>query len=219
MTVLEQQRFFAAAEVQAPEAAEPPSGLSDPVIRRWTWTGDDLIRMGELGILPPEERFELLNGEVYVVPPPGPPHSSCVDRIGRLLDRLCDQETAHARQGKPIRLSGYLDPQPDVAVVRGPAGTYDERFPAPEDVLLVVEVSDSSLEQDRTIKLAAYAEAAIPEYWVVNRPDRSLEVYRDPVDGEYRTHLLFRSGDEVTPLLLPDAAVAVTALLGKSAES
>jgi Uma2 family endonuclease len=170
--------------------------------------------MGEMGLLPPDGRFELLNGEVYFVSPPGPFHSSRADGIGRILDGLCDQKTAHAREEKPIRLSAYFDPQPDVAVVRGPAGTYDERFPGPEDVLLVVEVSDSSLEQDRTIKLAAYAEAAIPEYWLVNLPDRSLEVYRDPVAGEYRIRRILRGGEEIVPLFAAGAAVPVSALLG-----
>jgi Uma2 family endonuclease len=194
-------------------AAEAPTGVPT----RWKWTGDDLIRMGEVGLLPAEGRFELLDGEVFYVSPPGPFHSSRVDRIGRLLDRLCDSRLAHARQEKPIRLDAYFDPQPDVAVVRGPEETYEERYPGPDEVLLLVEVAESSLEQDRTVKLTAYAEAGIREYWIVNLPEKRLEVYRDPVEGEYRTHLLFRAGDEVTPLHLPNAVVAVAALLGRQA--
>jgi Uma2 family endonuclease len=202
----------------SPSGVEAPPMASDAAPRRWRWTGDDLIRMGDAGILPANERFELLNGEVYHVSPPGPLHSSRTDWLGWHLGRLCDGETAHPRYQNPIRLSVHLVPQPDVAVVRGPLGTYDERFPGPEDVLLVVEVSDSSLEQDRTVKLATYAEAGIPEYWIVNLPERKLEVYRDSVSGEYRTHLIFRGGEEVTPLLLSGAAVAVGAMLGKPAE-
>jgi Uma2 family endonuclease len=197
--------------------AEAPAAAVSALPTRWKWTGDDLIRMGEVGLLPPEGRYELLDGEVFKVSPPGPPHASQVDGIGSLLDRLCDAQIAHARQEKPIRLSPYFAPQPDVAVVRGPRGTYEERFPEPEEVLLLVEVAESSLEQDRTVKLTAYAEAAIPEYWILNLPEQKLEVYRDPIGGEYRTHLPFRAGDEVMPLHLADAKIPVTQLLGKPA--
>jgi Uma2 family endonuclease len=203
----------------SPVTAEPTVAPADSPPRRWMWTGDDLIRMGEAGILPANERFELLDGEVYSVSPPGPPHASRVDTIGWHLGRLCDGETTHPRCQNPIRLTPHFDPQPDVAIVRGRLGTYDDRFPGPEEVLLVVEVSDSSLEQDRTIKLPAYAAAGIPESWIVNLRERKLEVYRDPVDGEYRTHLLFRSGDEVTPLFAAGASVLVAPLLGKSSGS
>jgi Uma2 family endonuclease len=203
---------------------EPPAPLPGPdplpastgaAPRRWKWTGDDLIRMGEAGLLPPEGRFELLGGEIYQLRPPGPLHAFIVDLIGRLLEILAQAAGAHAREEKPVRLNAEYDPQPDVAVVRGQEREYRERFPGPEDVLLVVEVADSSLDHDRGLKLPAYAAAGIPECWLVNLPEQQVEVYREPAVDDYRLRRLCHSGESVAPLAFPEAALAVAELLGE----
>jgi len=191
-------------------AGEPP--------RRWKWIGDDLIRLGEAGLLPPEGRFELLGGEIFELMPPGPLHAFIVDLIGGLLETLSQTHGAHAREEKPVRLSAEYDPQPDIAVVRGRERDYRTRFPGPEDVLLVVEVADSSLEHDRRLKLPAYAAAGIQECWLVNLPEQQIEVYRDPAGGEYRLRRLYRSGEAIEPLLAPSAALPVRDLLGEPEE-
>ncbi len=191
--------------------AEPP--------RRWKWTGDDLIRLGEAGLLPPEGRFELLDGEIYEFAPPFPLHAYIVDLIGKFLEDRAAACGGHAREEKPIRLNQWYDPQPDIAVVRGPERRYRDRFPGPEDILLLVEVADSSVDHDRKRKLPAYAAAGIPECWLVNLPDQRVEVYAEPVDGEYRTLHLYRTGEVMECPALSGTAIAIADLFGESGDS
>src|SRR5437763_16244618 len=113
---------MAAVETLSPPTptCERRRRLPDPTgdaPRRWKWTGDDLIRMGEAGLLPPEGRFELLDGEIYELMPPGPLHAFIVDLIGELLEALAHALGGHAREEKPIRLNDEYDPQQDYAVV------------------------------------------------------------------------------------------------------
>lgn len=199
----------------APAARGEPT---DARPRRWKWTGDDLIRMGEAGLLPPEGRFELLGGELYQLMPPGPLHAFIVGLIRALLDRVARDHGSHVREEKPIRLSEEYDPQPDVAVVRGDEQEYRDRFPGPGDVLLVVEVADSSLDHDRTLKVPAYAAAGIPECWLVNLPDGRVEAYREPVEGEYRARHTYRRGDTLAAQALPGTTLTIAALLGDPQE-
>jgi len=198
--------------------AAPASVASGEAPRRRKWTGDDLIQMGEVGLLPPEGRFELLGGEVYDLMPPGPLHASIVDLIRALLVPLALAHGGHARQQNPIRLNEEYDPQPDIAIVGGREHAYRDRFPGPEDVLLVVEVSDASLQYDRDLKLRAYAGAGVPECWIVNLPEQQIEVYRDPAGDEYLLRHIRRSGETVEALAAPGVALAVAELLGGEAQ-
>jgi Uma2 family endonuclease len=194
----------------------PNTGRLEPAAgepRRWRWTGDDLIRLGDAGILPVEGRFELLDGEIYQLMPPGPRHSLLVDRIIRLLTRLATHDT-FVRAQNPIRLNADYEPQPDVAIIHGPEDRYLEQFPGPDDVLLVVEVSDSTLQHDRRLKLPAYAAAGIQECWIVNLPELQVEVYHEPSDAGYRTRRLYHRGEALAPLAIPGAALSVSDLLG-----
>jgi Uma2 family endonuclease len=193
-----------------PELEEPRIGVAP---RRWRWTGDDLIRMGELGLLPPEGRFELLDGEIYEVMPPGPYHSATTDVLGDLLDSVFKDHGAFAREEKPIRLNEHYNPEPDVAVVRGRHGDYRERFPRSDEVLLVVEIAHSSLEYDRLLKLPGYAGAGIPECWIVNVPELQVEVHSEPEGGKYRSVTIYRPGDSVPIPGVPDAALPVAYFL------
>lgn len=184
--------------------------------RLWKWTGNDLIRIGEAGLLPPEGRFELLDGEIYQLMPPGPFHACIVDLTGDHLEALARRLGAHVREEKPIRLTAFYDPQPDVAIVRGKPTDYLHRFPGPEDVLLAIEVADSSLQHDRDRKLPAYAAAGIPECWVVNLQELQVEVFRDPSEGGYRSRQVYRSGDTLSLAAVPDIRLEVSSLLGES---
>jgi Uma2 family endonuclease len=200
--------------VPTPAAPPPQSGPSEGRLRRWKWTGDDLIRMGEAGLLPPEAKFELLDGEIYERMPPGPLHSYTVTIIGDLLRAHLRGGGSHVREEKPIRLNPRYDPQPDLAVVRGPRADYRNQFPVPEDVLLVVEVADSSVGEDRELKLPAYAEAGIPECWLVNLPEQHVEVYRDPSPRGYRTVQIRTSGETIEPQVASLEPLAVGEVLG-----
>src|SRR5262245_43798144 len=108
--------------------------------RRWRWRGDDLIRLSELGVLPAEERFELLNGEIYQLRAPGPLHAFLVGLLRDIFQAVARELGGHVREEKPIRLSEEYDPQPDVAIVRGSEWDYRDRFPEPADLFLVIEV-------------------------------------------------------------------------------
>jgi Uma2 family endonuclease len=196
----------------------PGAELPGQPPRRWKWRGDDLIRLGEAGLLPPDARFELLGGEIYELMPPGPMHAYLVELIDRLMETLAQGSGGHARAQNPIRLTPEYDPQPDVAVVRGREVDYRDRFPGPADVLLVVEVSDTSLDHDRLLKLPAYAAAGIPECWLINVSEAQVEVYREPDVSGYRQRRHYRSGETVEPLFAPGAALGVADLLGKDAE-
>lgn len=201
----------------SPVIPDHPAVEGDPQstpASRWKWTGDDLIRMGEAGLLPAEGRFELLNGEIYQLMPPGPRHAVLVGWIRDTLATLARLRAGHAREEKPIRLNAHYDPQPDVVIVRGHGRDYLARFPEPEDVWLVVEVCDSSLEHDLTLKVPAYAEAGIEECWLVNVPEQQVEVYREPSAEGYRLRRICRSGEAIEPLAFPGSSVAVSDLLG-----
>jgi Uma2 family endonuclease len=193
----------------------PPADSPGAPPRRWKWSGDDLIRMGEAGLLPPEGRFELLGGEIYQLMPPGPLHAFIVGLIRGMLDAFARAHGAHVREEKPFRLNQEFDPQPDVAMVRGRERDYRDRFPGPEDVLLIIEVADSSLQHDRELKIPAYAAAGVPECWLVNLPEQQVEVYREPTGTGYRLLRLYRSGEAVEPLAAPGAPFAVADLLGE----
>ena len=163
----------------------PYAPLASPAVYRMTV--DEYERME--GVLD-DPRVELIDG--YLVRKMGkrPPHSWSVERISDLiLARLPDGWIR--RQEQPVRIPDFDEPEPDVAVVVGPRDRYRVRHPGPGDVTLLIEVSESSLDHDRSDKLRAYARGAIPTYWIVNLVDRRVEVYTEPVEGGYASCLHF----------------------------
>jgi hypothetical protein len=113
----------------------------------------------------------------------------------------------------PVRLDDYTEPQPDLMLLQPRDDFYRSRHPEPEDVLLLIEVSDSTLETDHDIKLPIYGRAGIMEVWIVNLDERTLEVYREPHYTGYAQIQVLRAGDTVAPALFPDAVIAVADLL------
>ena len=169
--------------------------------------------MGEAGIIGPEEHVELLNGELLLTPPMKPDHAATVSVLLELfLDRLVDR--AKVRSQLPVTLDSISEPEPDVVIARWRSGGYRDAHPVPGDVLLIVEVSDATLTRDRTEKLAAYARAEIPEYWIVNLKRRVVERFREPVGPRYRSHEIALSGTTISPSSFPDAAIPVDAIFG-----
>lgn len=182
---------------------------------RWKWIGDDLIRLGALGALPANRKFELMDGEIIEIMPPSPRHAALIGHLSSFLMRLAWASAVHVRPGSLLRLSPQFDLHPDLMVVQGGALDYLERFPAPAETRLRVDFSDSSIGYDRGVKLRAYATAGIPEYWIVNLREEQVEVYREP-DGEtYRSLRIYKSGEAVKPLAAPEAPVPINVLLGR----
>nr|WP_242482517.1 Uma2 family endonuclease [Thiocystis violacea] len=149
------------------------------MIHRHRYTVDDYYRMAESGILSPDARVELIEGEIIDMPPIGAPHASAVNRLHQqLLDAVHGQVIVRGQS--PVRLDSRNEPEPDIALVRNRSGHYRDRHPSPTDVLLLVEVADSSLRYDRDVKMALYARFGIPETWLINLADATLTAFRAP---------------------------------------
>ena len=176
-----------------------------------TWTVAEYHRLVNDGVLD-DQPVELLKGEIVVVAPEGVPHASHSVRAGEYLMRLLG-ERAQVRPAKPITLTETSsEPEPDLAVVRRSPREYGDHHPYPEDVLWLIEYATTSLSKDLDQKKRLYAEAGIPEYWVVNLRDMTVLVFRDPGTGTYRSERILDDG-VIQPLALPDVAIAVSRLL------
>jgi len=167
--------------------------------------------MGDLGVFDEDARLELIEGEVVEMPPIGPGHADVVDRLAEQLV-LAYSDRARVRTQNPTIVGSQSLPQPDLALVR--RADYRQRHPAPEDVLLIVEVSDTTLRYDRGTKVPLYARGGIPEVWLVDLPGQSITAYRQPTDKGYGSEQVYRRGDRLAPLAFPDRALGVDDLLG-----
>jgi Uma2 family endonuclease len=176
------------------------------------WTVDDYHRMISAGILTPEDRVELLDGQIVEMAPQDPPHASRIDDGGDYLKALFANR-AKVRVQLPITLAPGSEPEPDFAIVRIDENRYRDRHPQPQDVLLLIEVSDSTFKRDRTHKAQIYARAGIGEYWIVNIKKRQVVVLQDPQDGSYQSEKTFPENDQTAPLLLPDIVVDLRHLI------
>lgn len=172
---------------------------TEPVPRRFSV--DDYHQMVEAGILCEDDRVELINGEILEMSPVGGRHVARVNRINRMLvERLGDAAIVSIQN--PIRLGRYQEPEPDVAVIR--RRSYGDELPGTEDVLLLMEVSSTSLAFDRGTKLPLYATAGIPEVWLVDIPGEAIERHTNPMEGTYRVSVRVGRGEAIESTVLPD---------------
>ena len=176
------------------------------------FTVEDYHRMAETGVLAPDARVELLEGEIIDMEPIGPFHGGATKRLNSLFAPLGKGRWTVSIQD-PLRLSRHSEPQPDLMLLRPDPDDYTDQHPTPEDVFLLVEVADSSLDHDREKKLPAYGRAGIAEVWIVNLNELTVEVYREPNFTGYGSKAVLRAGDQAKPLAFPDAAVDVAELL------
>ncbi|QIR36591.1 Uma2 family endonuclease [Tolypothrix sp. PCC 7910] len=176
------------------------------VVTTAKWTIDEYHRMIAAGILD-DRRVELLKGEIIEMSPEGEPHPYFSTEAGEYLSRILG-ERATIRPAKPITLPNNSEPEPDIAIVQRLGREYLNHHPYPENIFWLIEYSDSTLEKDLEIKSKVYAEAEIPEYWVVNLRKRQLIVFRDPQDGEYASKSTL-TGGTIYPIAFSDIAVAV----------
>ena len=179
---------------------------------KYSFTAEEFERLGEAGILRQDARLELIDGEIFEMSPIGNAHAACVKFLTRLLYRLFDGIYTIGVQD-PVRLSDFSEPQPDISLLRWRADDYSEGHPTPADVLLVIEVADTTVVKDRTVKIPLYARSGVPEAWLVNIPEEQVEVYSDPVNGVYQRAEVFRRGEEARSHTVEGLAVKVSELL------
>jgi Uma2 family endonuclease len=186
--------------------------MSRQLAKHWI-TADEFEQMGRAGIFSPDARLELLEGVIYQMSPIGSPHAACVKFLSALLNRLFNGKHIVGTQD-PIRLDDFSEPQPDITLLRWRDDFYRHAHPTPADVLLVIEVADSTVESDRSYKMPLYAKAGIKEAWLVNLPDERIELYAEPADGAYQIKREFKRGEEAQSHGLSDLRVNAAEVLG-----
>ena len=169
-------------------------------------------KMGEAGIFPPESHLELVNGEIIEMAPIGSNHAGHINRLNQILTRLTSTQAIVSIQN-PLQLSDLSEPEPDLMLLKPHADFYSSRHPQAEDVLLLIEVADSSLMYDQNQKLHLYALHQIPEYWIFNLDDVCIEVYRQPNKGLYTEKSTLYLDDEVTLSQLNNISIKVADIL------
>lgn len=186
--------------------------MSVEFARHWFTVGD-YERMGKVGILPHDKRFELIRGEIIEMSPIGKRHAACVNYLSNSLSAQLGQ-TVIVSVKNPIVLDDFSEPQPDVVLLKPRADFYRNALPKPEDVLLVIEVSDSTLEFDRRVKVSDYARTGIPELLIFNLPDEQLEYHAQPANDAYKITRTLKRGERLQSSSVPGAIFDVAEILG-----
>ena len=199
------------AMIGAPGLASSKTSLVKKPQRR-RLTVDDFAKMCEVGILSADDRVELIDGELVEMPPMGPPHAGIVNHVAKILI-LRLGEDADVRVQSSVLLSRYTQPEPDLAVVRPDRDRYLQRHPDPQDILIAIEVADSSLTYDREEKMPRYAAAGVPEAWLVNVRARTITVYTDPTTTGYRTTRTLEWTEELAATAVDDLRLTFEEIL------
>ena len=186
--------------------------MSVQFARHWFTVGE-YERMGEVGILPHDKRFELIRGQIIKMSPIGKRHAACVKRLNRTLNRQVGDSVIVSTQD-PIQLDDFSEPQPDIALLKFRDDFYEQSSPTLSDVLLVIEVSDTTLDFDRQVKVLDYARASIPEVLIFNLPDERLEYYAQPANGVYTITRTLKRGERLQSSIVPGATFDVAEILG-----
>ncbi len=173
---------------------------------------DAYTKMAEAGIIARELRVELIDGQIIDMPAIGSPHAGITKRLNRLFGRAAADGLVLVSVQDPLRLDRFNEPEPDISVLKPRADDYTTGHPSAADVLLLVEVSESSLAYDRGIKLPLYARFGVPEVWIVDAAGAAVEVYREPCDGTYGSNERLSQG-RLSPSLVPSIAIEVAALV------
>ncbi|NJL35786.1 MAG: Uma2 family endonuclease [Leptolyngbyaceae cyanobacterium SM1_4_3] len=180
---------------------------------RRRFTVDQYHRMAKAGILKQDDRVKLIEGEIVEMSPIGRRHAACVNRLTALFSQRL---TTYALVGvqNPVVLGDRSEPQPDLTLLKLRSDFYEARHPQPEDVLLIVEVADTTAEADREIKIPLYARNSILEVWLIDLNKPAVEVYQNPSLGKYQTIQIFRSGESCFISAFPEIELKVDELIG-----
>lgn len=197
--------------IGVPGLASSKTSLVDKPQRR-RLTVDDFAKMCEAGILSADDRVELIDGELVEMPPMGPPHAGIVNHLAKILI-LHLGDRADVRVQSSVLLSRFTQPEPDLAVVRPDLDHYLQRHPDPGDILIAIEVADSSLAYDREEKMPRYAAAGVPEAWLVNVRARTITVYTEATSTGYRASRTLDWTDELVATAVDGLRLTFEAIL------
>ncbi len=181
-------------------------------LKRRRFTVAEYHQMAEASILREDDRVELVDGETIEMTPIGPRHAGHVNRLAGLFYHACSDLAIPAVQN-PVRLGERSEPRPDLALLRRKPDYYASGHPTPADVLLLVEVAETSADPDRRAKMPLYARSGVQEAWLVDLQQETATVYRHPFAGGYRTARVLRRGGQVSPIAFPDRAISVADIL------
>lgn len=179
------------------------------------WTREDYHRMSEFGILDPEERTELIAGQITLMAAKGTSHVTALHLLANILrEQLGNQMLVRTQD--PIQLDDFSEPEPDLVVVEGSVLDYVEHHPRSDQVYLLVEVADTTLKTDCEIKDKLYALANIPDYWVFDVKNRQLHIFRDPTSTGYTSHFILSEPNETSLLRFPNVMITLSSILPPS---
>ncbi|HET6756404.1 MAG TPA: Uma2 family endonuclease [Burkholderiales bacterium] len=184
---------------------------AEPARRHFTVT--EYYRMGEAGIFSEDDRVELIQGDIVEMSPIGIRHASCVDRLAKLLQQQVGQQCI-VRVQNPVRLNELSEPQPDIALLKQRDDFYATRHPLPEDVLLIVEVAETSAGFDRKMKAPLYAAAGIPELWIIDLIAGLIEIHSQPLGGSYQWVSKIVRGEMLVSNALSGSQLSTTDIFG-----
>lgn len=194
-------------------ARSPGSAAADVAAR--PFSADEFERLVTIGMIGEVDRCELINGEIISMAALGSRHFACVNRLVSKLVPVVDSFAIVSPQNA-IRLDDITEPIPDLVLLRKRDDYYEGELAKPNDILLVVEVSDTTLNYARTYKIPAYARNGIADVWLVNLPEEIVEVYTQPAEMHYRSTTRVRRGDSLSPTQLPAVTLHVSDILGKA---
>jgi Uma2 family endonuclease len=178
------------------------------------FTADEYQRMVHAGILTKRDRVELIDGEIVAKMTVGPRHNACVDRVNRLFGTRVG-ESAIVRVQGAVRVNLFSELEPDVVLLRPRADFYASGHPGPSEIILIIEVAESSIHYDREATAPLYARSAVHEYWLVDLNENVLDRYSSPERGSYRTVQRYTRGQSLSPELLPGCVISVNDLIGE----
>jgi len=203
--------------IQLPSEARAgsiPRGVSMSVqYQKRYFNVDEYYRMAEVGLLSPDDRIELIEGEIVEMSPIGRTRAGTVNRASAFLNRQLG-DTVIVSVQNPVRLNDFSEPQPDLALLKPRKDFYSNSHPAPEDVLVMVAVADTSANYDRNVKLPLYARAGIPEAWLMVLPKEVIEVHSQPKNGKYQKVQRLKRGKTLVSTTIPGLSCKIEDLLG-----
>lgn len=175
---------------------------------------DEYYRMARAGVLTPDDRVELIEGEIVKTSPIGSPHAACVSRLDDLL-RGFRRKKAIVRIQNPVRLNDFSEPVPDVALLKPRQDYYAARHPSSTDVMLIIEVAETTVISDREVKVPLYARNNIPEVWLVNLPKKLIEEYFEVAEGRYLKSKKYKVGENIVSATVPGLSLKVADVFDK----